>query len=220
MNLTASGKEDDPTLLDFSVRHQNGDTDETIRAVWIKAADVDNPSQKVTLTLGATGPALAADADGWYKIETADLNNIYAKGPANLGDAEVRFGVKYTVGDAPADGTLPMATKQFDGDYTLKLAPVTDETSSSVATIAEGTGTMTVNGTTGLTITKVGGNSQATFSVDVKVDQKADPKAGGVADTDGSEKLSYLIVDNVPHGVSIKGGFSAKIGRASCRERV
>ena len=64
-----------------------------------------------------------------------------------------------------------------------------------------------VNGTTGLTITKVGGNSQATFSVDVKVDQKADPKAGGVADTDGSEKLSYLIVDNVPNGVSIKGGF-------------
>ncbi len=211
MNLTASGKEDVPAKLDFSVRHQNGDTDETIQAVWIKASDVDDPSHKVTLTLGAAGPALTA-TDGWYKIENADLNNIYAKGPANLGDAEVRFGVKYTVGDAPADGTLPMATKQFDGEYTLKLAPVTDETRSSVATIAEGTGTMTVNGTTGLTITKVGGNSQATFSVDVKVDQKADPKAGGVADTDGSEKLSYLIVDNVPNGVSIKGGFLVGAG--------
>ena len=205
MNLTASGKEDEPTRLDFSVRHQNGDTDETIQAVWIDAADA--AAKGVTLTRGAAGPALVADADGWYKIEGNALNNIYAKGPANLGDAEVRFGVKYTVGDAPADGTLGMETQQFDGDYTLKLAPVTDATKSSVARIAEGAGTMTVNGTTDLTITKVGNAGQATFKVDVKVDQKADPNAGDAADTDGSEKLSYLIVDNVPHGVSIKGGF-------------
>ena len=72
MNLTASGKEDVPAKLDFSVRHQNGDTDETIQAVWIKASDVDDPSHKVTLTLGAAGPALTA-TDGWYKIENADL---------------------------------------------------------------------------------------------------------------------------------------------------
>ena len=177
--------EDTRTQLDFSIQAPNVDSNETVQSVWINAADVNG--QPFQLFLGTTPLASAITADaGWYKLSAAQAGNVFAQGAANS-DADFSFDIRYEVRDPSSDGTLPATVSQTDATYTLNVTPVTDPTTSAndfVDRIITGTETLTIN---------------------VTVTQNNDANAGGTKDIDGSEKLLYFTIDNVPAGVAVVG---------------
>ena len=188
INATTTASEDTLTRVDFALQIQNGDSNETLSSVWIKAADL--VGKPFTLYLDAAGAtpltSLAVD-DGWYKLTALQAANVFVKGTANS-DADGAFGVRYAITDPSNDGSLPAVTQQFDTNYSIAVNPVTDATTSSndfVNRVIASTEVVTVN---------------------VTVTQSNDPNAGNAKDVDGSEKLLYFIVDSVPIGVTVVGG--------------
>jgi hypothetical protein len=130
--------------------------------------------------------ALAVDA-GWYKLTAVQAANVFVKGGANS-DADGSFAIKYEISDPSNDGTLPATVTQFDGSQTVTVAAVTDATVS------------TNNYAGGVIATTT------TLEVKVTVTQQDDTNASGAKDVDGSERLLYFIIDNVPVGVTVEGG--------------
>ncbi len=185
INTSTTASEDTLTRVDFALQIQHGDTNETLTSVWINAADL--AGKPFTLYLGAT-PLTSLVADGgWYKLLGADIGNVFVKGAANS-DADGAFGIRYAITDASNDGTLPAVMQQFDANYSIQVNPVTDATTSR-------------NDYAGGVI-----SSTAVITVNVTVLQNDDPNAGNAKDTDGSEKILYFMVDNVPIGVTVAGG--------------
>lgn len=178
--------EDTLTQVNFALQLQNGDGNETLQSVWINAADL--AGKPFALYLGSTllGSALAVDA-GWYKLTAAQAANVFVKGTANS-DADGSFAIKYEISDPSNDGTLPASVTQFDGTQTITVSAVTDATVS--------------------TNDYAGGMIGATTTLEVKVTvtQQEDTNAGGAKDVNGSERLLYFIIDNVPVGVTVEGG--------------
>ncbi len=208
--MTTSTTIDEDTLshLSFSIRHQNGDTDETLSSVWIKAADVDG--KDFTLYLGNSTSSTLADAagtpgsgvvleDGYYKLSGAAIGSVYTQGDPNT-NGTYTFDVRYGVTDPSSDGTLPSVTTQTDAPYTLTVRAVTDETEVVLTGITPSDGNATVDGST---VTATGNTS---ISIDVSVNPLPDPNAGNQPDVDGSEHLVRFIIDGVPDGVTVAGG--------------
>jgi VCBS repeat-containing protein len=180
--------EDTRTHVDFGLAAQNGDANETLSALWIKADSL--AGQPFTLYLGTTplSAALTANAGGWYELTAAQAADVYVQGDANS-NAGGSITVRYAVTDPSNDGTLAAVTTwSADTAYAIGVAAVTDATTS-------------VNDYAGGVIA-----GTATVSVNVTVTQADDPGAGNAKDVDGSEKLLHFIIDGVPVGVSVVGG--------------
>ena len=188
INVTTTASEDTLTRVDFALQSQNGDSNETLSSVWIKAAElVGKPFTLYLDSAGATPLTSLAVDDGWYKLTALQAANVFVKGTANS-DADGTFGVRYGITDPSNDGTLAAVTQQFDTNYSITVNPVTDAATSSndfVSRVIASTEVVTVN---------------------VTVTQSNDPNAGNAKDIDGSEKLLYFIVDSVPIGVTVVGG--------------
>ena len=189
INLSARFDEDVSSPLDFSIQHRNGDTDEQLDGVWLKAGEIDGATD-YSLTYGPGGESLA-DAvanglpgivleDGWYKLSGSALNNIYAQGKENW-HGNASFDVHYLITDPAADASVSDKQQGFDGSYGLTVNPVTDQ-----PTLAVTNGADTTLNTAGSVI------------VNLEVGN-----TGG--DYDGSEQLTRIIVDNVPEGVIVEG---------------
>ena len=195
INLATTIDEDVSAKLSFVIEQQNGDTDERLDEVWIKASDVDALNNDYSLTYGQSGVSLAAAAgnqpgiildDGWYKLSGVAIDNIYAQGKENwAGSAE--FDVRYKITDPSPDAlSLPNratdTTKLSDeSKYTITVNPVTDQPTLG---ITDGSNTA---------LTEVG-------AVEVKLN------IGNVdGDYDGSEQLTRIIFENVPDGVIVEG---------------
>jgi hypothetical protein len=178
--------EDTLTQVNFAIQTQNGDNNETLNSLWINAADL--AGKPFTLFLGGTPLSAALVADGgWYKLNAAQAGNVFVKGSANS-DADASFAIKYEIRDPSNDGSLPATVTQFDSSHMVNVTAVTDATASS-NNYAGGT----IAGTT-------------TIDINVTVTQQNDSNAGSTPDTDGSERLLYFIIDNVPVGVTVEGG--------------
>ncbi|MDO6440732.1 immunoglobulin-like domain-containing protein [Marinobacter sp. 2_MG-2023] len=188
MNLSTGGVEDTPEKLDFSAQQQNGEIGETITEVWISKADLDNAGG-YTLTYGASGSELEGTESGvtleggWYKLDSTAMDNIYLKGNDNWhGDGS--FTVQYTVEDPGDDGTVSPASEMFGYQtYNVSVTAVTDQPDLTV-TSDDISMTSTGDATINLNIANEGIN-------------------GG--DYDGSEKLTRILLDNVPEGVIVEG---------------
>ena len=186
MNTSTTVNEDEGSLLDFGISHQNGDTDEGITAIWIKAADVDNNSD-FTLTYGPNGATLAGGEsgvvkeEGWYKLTGAAINNIYVQGATNS-DVGGSFTVRYEVTDPAADGTVSdVSNLSGDTTYNVIISPVTDQP------------TLIVTSDTTLSLAEPG-----TAAVNITIGNEN-------GDYDGSEKLIRILLDDVPQGVVVEG---------------
>lgn len=182
MSLSTTIAEDVSTKLDFSVVHQNGDTDETITKVWIKASDVDGSNLTLTLNGNQLSAKETIDGDEYYVIDQADLNNIYAQGSSNW-HGNTSFDVKYEVTDPGKDG-LDAVTGVFDDRYQVTVTPVTDQVTIGVTEGADSNGVVT--------LTKDGTHT-------IKLEVGNEGQDGG--DYDGSEHLTRITVENVPEGV-------------------
>ena len=215
INSSATIPEDATVQVDFSIQHRNGDTDETLTSVWIKAADVDGADYM--LYLGSDGVTTLADAaadpavtdvvldGGYYKLTGSAIDNIYVQNEADL-HGDYTFDIKYEITDNSSDGTLDPpdspATTQSDAVYNLSFAAVTDPISQTLGTITlDDPGDGTVEGNL------VSVTENTIITIPVTVTQVDDPAEGpNDKDDDGSEKLEQFIIDNVPQGVTVVGG--------------
>jgi VCBS repeat-containing protein len=179
--------EDARTPVNFALQLPLADGNETLHSVWINQADL--VGKPFSLFLGATPLAAAITPDGgWYKLTAAQAANVFIQGAAN-NDADNSFAIRYEVRDPSNDGTLPATTAQFDATHAVVVNAVTDPTVST----NDYDNSQVIGATT-------------TLEVKVTVTQQDDAAAGGVKDIDGSERLLYFIIDNVPVGVSVEGG--------------
>ena len=179
--------EDARTPVSFALQLPLADGNETLHSVWISEADL--AGKPFALFLGATPLASAVVADGgWYKLTAAQAANVFVQGAANS-DADGSFAIKYEVRDPSNDGSLSDTIAQFDATHTVLVNAVTDPTLSS----NDYDNNQVIGATT-------------TLEIKVTVTQQDDAAAGGARDIDGSERLLYFIIDNVPIGVSIEGG--------------
>ena len=202
---SANVVEDVASQVSFAIKHKNGDTNETLDALWINKADVTGKdftlyySNDSGTTLEALTSHSTVDGD-YYKLDNTAINKIYIKYDTNVGSANTTdnsFGIKYTVSDkaTASNGEIFTSTNiEADGVYNISLLSVTDaisvDTSNGITT--EDTVTDNIvydDANSTLTIDKVG-----TFSLDVDVTS---------ADTDGSERFTRFVIENVQRGITI-----------------
>jgi hypothetical protein len=195
INLTDTVREDTSGNLSFAIAHQNGDTDERLDEVWIKADDADNLAN-MSLTFGQTGVSLADAAadtaesditldDGWYKLSGTAIDNIYAQGSLNWAGNE-SFDVRYVITDPaqyPIDTPNPSleVSQGVDDRYEVTVTPVTD---------APG---LAITSNSNISLTEVG-----TVDVELNISNQGE-------DYDGSETLTRIVLGGVPDGVTVQG---------------
>ncbi|WP_134114007.1 VCBS domain-containing protein [Oceanimonas baumannii] len=208
LSVSSNLTEDTIGKLDLSAVHQNGDTDEFITEVKIKAVD------GFTFYSDADGTTeLIPGADGYYVFSGADVNSVYVKADANFSGTQRLEVEYYKVTDPSTDGNVDEVTVQKGtATHDLIVGAVTDNIGAELNTITavvsgedsfnfdDTTGTATVNGT-----------GKVTVKVDIS--QQADANAGNKTDTDGSEQLTHIVIDGVPQGVNVEGAVQTAPGQ-------
>ena len=226
VNMSAAAAEDELTQLSFAIEHKNGDNDEVLDAVYIKASDAADAGKNFTIVYSTDGETSMSleDAyskgligkekigdDYYYKITAnekgTDVDHIYAKGDDNYSGkgGDNSFDFKYEITDKEYTGegthtTSDPVTEITNGEYHVTFTPVTDATKMQAVAYEDFSGItdggLTLEGTT-VTVNSINNGTDNDFSVTVKVNAPAD--------TDGSEHLVSLIVDGVPDGVKVDG---------------
>ena len=222
----ATAPEDILQQLSFAIQHKNGDNDETLTSIYIKASEVDAGSGKnfsifysedggkTTLTLQEANDAGKITLeDGYYKIaantQGSNVDTIFVKGNAEYSGINDSLTIKYAVTDKAYTGkgtateSTPVTVVSNDMDYKLSFTPVTDKTTMSALktediTIADSNADGKFDILLEGTTVKVNSGSDNSFTVKATVQAPTD--------IDGSEHFVKLIVDGVPDGVSVVGG--------------
>ena len=188
LNISSTVSEDTIGKINLSAS-LNGDSDEFISAVRIEA------DPRITLYSDAEGTQPLTPVNGWYEFPSAAaVGSVYVKGPANA-SGNIPLNVQYKVTDPSTDGTLSsVETGWINTQHTLQFVAKTDEVDLSIAAI---------NGDASSSSLVV--NQAGKVTVDLDIGKKADPAAGGTSDYDGSEKLTYIVIEGVPSGVVVEG---------------
>ncbi|QDM00307.1 hypothetical protein [Aliarcobacter butzleri] len=166
--------------VDLGISHQNGDNDETLESVTIKAPEA-NSGYKLFIIDGNTKTEITSD----YTLKASELNKVYVEVKENQHGS---FDIKgtYTVKDSQYAGKdVNYETKETkDFTHKLTITPVTD-----TPTIEVETGTQThIN---------VNAGENTEIKIPVKVSSE---------DTDGSENITKIVISGVPKGVIIDTG--------------
>ncbi|WP_207793503.1 DUF5801 repeats-in-toxin domain-containing protein [Pseudomonas lopnurensis] len=187
-----------------------GDTKETLTSVWVDVDDVASGSADYTLYYGSSGSMTLAEAandpgvadvvldDGWYKLSGSAIGNVYAQGAANSTGSH-DFGVQYTIINTASEGPAT-DTSTISDTHTLNIAPATDPATLIITGI---TSSNADNADINDTAVEVTGNT--TLTIDFQLTKNPDANAGGARDHDGSERLTGLVIEGVPQGVTIVG---------------
>ena len=219
VNMSAAAAEDELTQLSFAINHENGDNDEVLNAIYIKASDAADAGKNFTIVYSTDGETYISledagidkvkiDGVDYYKItaDGTDVDHIYAKGDDNYSGkgGDNSFDFKYEITDKEYTGegthtTSDPVTEITNGEYHVTFTPVTDATKMQAVAYEDFSGItdggLTLEGTT-VTVNSINNGTDNDFSVTVKVNAPAD--------TDGSEHLVSLIVDGVPDGVKVE----------------
>lgn len=192
ISKSTTGDEDSIFKVDFNIAHKNGDTNETLESVWIKASDVT--SKDFTLYIGNDGSKVAIttltlNAEGYYELTSSQWNNIYAENTTEHTHGNYKFDVKYSVKDT-ANGVSDIKTSEFP--YELNIKAVTDAPTLTIGNI-ETTNTSKVIITDKTVTIK---EPSAEFKV---------PLTTTSNDKDGSETVQEIVISGVPQGVEVVG---------------
>jgi trimeric autotransporter adhesin len=183
--------EDVLTKVDFSIAHQNGDTNETLEEIRIKVDDVEG--KDFTLYLGNstdTPISTLTPVGGYYILTALQANNVYALNTTQHEHGSYTFEVGYTVRDTESDkNTYDEITGTIN--YGLTINAVTDTPTATIETISSGVG----YSATGTTVNV--SQEDITFTIPVKVTSP---------DMDGSEDVTQFVITGVPMGVEVVGG--------------
>ncbi|MEE9905990.1 MAG: cadherin-like domain-containing protein [Chlorobium sp.] len=231
---STSFNEDQFVRVDFDIEYQNGDTDEVLESVWIKASDVDSKSFTLYYDADDAGigspiafgqPGMVADSDGYYKLTGEQSEHIYVQNEHDV-DGTYNFEIQYAIKDPTSDGTtVPLIdlagnpvldtfgapvlvdhiTVWTTDSYMLQVNAVTDPIDATLLSI---TPDDRVSGAD----SSVSGNTVTVFGstmleVKVMVGQRDDTAENpGGKDIDESEVLQRFVIDGVPDGISVVGG--------------
>lgn len=203
LNASSSLVEDVASKVDLSAVHQNGDTDEFVSEVWIKADEAETGDYTLYLGDPANGGVKLSEAGiandgGYYKLNQEQLNNIYAKGGADK-HGSFDLDVKYVVTDPGKDGMASTSSAPQDGKHTLNISPVTDDVELTLNGISQNGGVLDTSGEVPVFTSSNGGE----LMLSVKTQKAADE---GTRDHDGSEHLTRIMISGVPAGVMVEGG--------------
>ncbi|WP_175471240.1 Ig-like domain-containing protein [Roseivivax marinus] len=193
VTTAASIVEDELQSLDFGIVHQNGDTDEVIDAVRIAVGQTEE--QDFTLFVGGQPISdLTPVDDGgtlYYELTPEQAETLAAQGAENLDGVLGSFELEYRITD-PGDGTVDPVTSDWQSStFEITGIPVTDQPDLTLAGFELGGDNGTVDGTD-ITVSAPG--EQVTMTLNVNT-----------ADTDGSEHVVRVLLDNVPNGVTVEG---------------
>ncbi|MFD2191977.1 immunoglobulin-like domain-containing protein [Pistricoccus aurantiacus] len=211
-------EEDTLGRLELDLAPQNGDTDESLNAVGIR---IDSIGGNLTLYYGSDGGTTLARAaadggipevteeGGYYRLTAGAWENIYAQGSANFAGNAGTLAIEYEVTDIPDPqyaSDIGAVTETRNDSHQVNIAAVTDTPTLAITQITNASGSdATINGK------DVSAGVDDRMVVTVQVDQVAD--TNGQPDEDGSEALRYLLIDNVPAGVSVAdGNFVGRVG--------
>jgi VCBS repeat-containing protein len=188
--------EDAEQAIDLSIVHQNGDTDEVLEAVAIKQADVAGANFTLYVDgveISAAGlPTITEGGVDYYKLTAAHAGQLTAQGAPHLDGDLGGFDLLYKVTD-PGDGTVANVTSDWiAGHFDLRATPLTDQPALTIKDITLASSDGTVSGSD-VTMTTAG--EQVTVNLNV-----------ATPDSDGSEHLIRVILNNVPEGVTVQGG--------------
>jgi hypothetical protein len=203
VTTSASATEDTASQVSFAIKHQNGDTNETLDALWIKTDDVTGKdftlyySNNNGTTLEALTSHSTVDGD-YYKLDNNAIDKIYIKYNQDVGSSNTNddsFGIKYTVSDeaTASNGDVFTSTnEEASGVYNISLLSVTDAISVDTSALNDIISTDDIlydDTASTVTINEVG-----TFSFDVDVTSD---------DTDNSENFTRIVIENVQRGITI-----------------
>ncbi len=200
ITTSASAKEDEVSQVSFAIKHQNGDTNETLDTLWINKADVtgkdftlysDNTGSTVLTGNGGT----IIDDGTYYKLTGDAITSVYIKYSTDIGSSNTSdssFGIKYTVSDSAtaSNGDVFTSTNEETSSvYNISLLSVTDTISVDTSNGTSANNIVYDDGASSVTINEVG-----TFSFDVDVTS---------TDTDDSENFTRIVIENVQRGITI-----------------
>lgn len=186
---STTGNEDSIFKVDFDIVYRNGDNNETLESVWIKASDIT--SKDFTLYIGngedkVAVTTLTPNAYGYYELTSTQWTNIYAENTTEHTHGNYKFDVKYSVKDT-ANGVPDTKTSNFD--YELNIKAVTDQPNLDLGAITTTTDSkVTIDKT--VTIKE----PSAEFKV---------PLTTTSNDKDGSETVQEIVISGVPQGVEV-----------------
>ncbi|WP_323657992.1 hypothetical protein, partial [Aliarcobacter butzleri] len=170
--------------VDLGISHQNGDNDETLESVTIKAPEA-NSGYKLFIIDGNTKTEITSDYTLKYTDKDTELNKVYVEVKENQHGS---FDIKgtYTVKDSQYAGKdVNYETKETkDFTHKLTISPVTDKP------------TITVEDSVQTKIEVISGEAK-TIDIPIKVTS---------ADKDGSESITKIVISGIPKGVTISFG--------------
>ncbi|NPT32847.1 hypothetical protein DDR56_20100, partial [Halomonas venusta] len=205
-SIQSSLAEDQLGQLNLSFEPQNGDTNESLNSVWIEVASVTG--NQFELYYGSDGSMTLAEAaangepgvveeGGYYKLTDGAWNNIYAQGDEHFSGSAGTLEVQYEITDTPNagyEGTVGDTTVIKNETHEVIIEAVTDMPTVTITGIENVGSSDAVIDEPAKDVT-ADGNDRVEVTVDITQ-----------PDTDGSESLKYLLIDNVPAGVSVVGG--------------
>ncbi|MCI2810159.1 beta strand repeat-containing protein [Eoetvoesiella caeni] len=202
---SATLQEDVITLLHLAIVQQNGDVDEALGQIYIRADYATGANYTLYLNgvaldspTSISGVAGVPDGD-YYVIPAGQVGQLGAMGASNMDGSLGSLDFFYEVIDPSSDGTLTPVTEIKPGTLDLNATPVTDTVDASITGINMGTATgTTVDANAGddaapdtATVTQGGA-----LTVNLHVNS---------TDTDGSEHLIRVLIEGVPDGVTVTG---------------
>lgn len=200
VTTSANVTEDVASQVSFAIKHQNGDTNETLDALWINKADITGKNFTLYTDAGATTALTAGgnitDEGAYYKLTSTAINSVYIKYDSNVGSAnnpDNSFGIKYSVSDSVTatigGDTFTSTNEEVSGVYNISLLSVTDTISVDTSNGTSVNDIVYNDGASSVTINETG-----TFSFNIDVTS---------ADTDGSENFTRFVIENVQRGISV-----------------
>ncbi|MFL1465457.1 VCBS domain-containing protein [Marinobacter sp. HN1S83] len=188
--------EDARQPINLGIVHQGGDTDEALEAAGIKVSDTVGAD--FTLYLGSDALADAGldiiNVGGvdYYELTAAQAGNLTAQGSEHLDGDLDGFDLIYRITDPGNDGLADVTSDWQNGHFDLGAAAVTDQPDLAIDSITLGSGSGSVSGND-VTVTSAG--EPVTLDLNVST-----------PDSDGSEHLIRVLIDDVPDGVTVEGG--------------
>ncbi|MFT7683820.1 MAG: hypothetical protein ACI935_003343, partial [Moritella dasanensis] len=204
LNSSTNIGEDQLTLLDFTIKHENNDTDESIDSISLNKSDLSagdftlyyGNSSAIELDDAVISNSNITDTGSHYVFTNGSYENIYALGDADLhshNSFEVIYGIKDS---APITGGTVDDIKETSINYELTVNPITDDIDLSLTSLNH-TGNASVLDNT-VTVT-----SNTTISVELDINGINDTNEANGADIDGSEQITHLLIENVDNGISV-----------------
>ena len=183
------------------------DTDEELHSIAIKMSDVTN--KDFTLFVDGANINTLSNDGTYYLLTPQQADALYVLYGSDLGStSDTNFEVKFITTDrvttlSDGNGDLVDISAEQTLTHTLSLSAVTDNISIDVNGITSISGTnVTVTENAG--VEKVSLNGTGDFSVSVDVTALTNDNTD--ADLDGSEKVTHIVLRNVPAGVVVNGG--------------